>query len=332
MSRTIAALYDSRSEAEMARSRLLSHIRARSPRILAKDTAGALDGLKIARKDVESYRRGLQHGGHLLVAEVPGGTKAEHIVELLRPSARQQTQEPVDAQAADVEQGFRVEDPVQTTPKQVSGTLGQGPGSNAPQRRPNPTAHRLRSTEVQPPTDGFEEGDAVGGQPASPVAVDRSATEADLEVTPTVPASNTSAQAVVEEAHIPVVKEELRVGKRQVSRGRARVRSFTRETPVHEQVDLCDEEVQIDSRPSEQHLNESEVESAGLFKDRVFEIAEMREEAVVTKVAVVREEIIVQKLLKHRTETVHDTVRHTEVEIEDLPASEEDGLNHATRR
>ena len=40
---------------------------------------------------------------------------------------------------------------------------------------------------------------------------------------------------VVEEQHIPIVEEQLVVGKREVNRGGARVRSYIKETPVHEQ-------------------------------------------------------------------------------------------------
>jgi stress response protein YsnF len=52
----------------------------------------------------------------------------------------------------------------------------------------------------------------------------------------------------------------------------------------------------------------------------VFEVAEMREEPVVTKTAVVREEVIIRKRISEHVETVGDTVRHTEIEVEDLPA------------
>jgi stress response protein YsnF len=67
------------------------------------------------------------------------------------------------------------------------------------------------------------------------------------------------------------------------------------------------------------------MEAGGLFKERVFEIAEMREEPVVTKIAVVHEEVIVRKIVKERTETIRDSVRQTQVEVEDLPLPEEEG-------
>jgi stress response protein YsnF len=54
---------------------------------------------------------------------------------------------------------------------------------------------------------------------------------------------------VVQEEHIPLVEEELRVGKREVNRGGARVRSYVREVPVHEQVSLREEHVDVERRP-----------------------------------------------------------------------------------
>ena len=100
------------------------------------------------------------------------------------------------------------------------------------------------------------------------------------------------------------------------------MRSFTREAAAEEQVTLRDEVVEVDSRVVGRRLTDSEVEAGELFKERVFEIAEMREEPVVTKEAVVREEVIVRKVVKPRTETIRDTVRHTQIEVEDLPTAD----------
>ena len=49
---------------------------------------------------------------------------------------------------------------------------------------------------------------------------------------------------------IPVVEEQLRVGKREVARGGARVRSYMVETPVNEQVRLREEHVSVERRRS----------------------------------------------------------------------------------
>ena len=52
-----------------------------------------------------------------------------------------------------------------------------------------------------------------------------------------------------QEEVIPVAEEELRVGKREVSGGRVRVRSYVVETPVQEQVSFREEHVSVERRP-----------------------------------------------------------------------------------
>jgi stress response protein YsnF len=51
------------------------------------------------------------------------------------------------------------------------------------------------------------------------------------------------------------------------------------------------------------------------------EVRETAEQAVVSKDARVVEEVTVAKDVKERTETIRDTVRHTVVEVEQLPGS-----------
>jgi hypothetical protein len=53
------------------------------------------------------------------------------------------------------------------------------------------------------------------------------------------------------------------------------------------------------------------------FQDRTIEAEEHREEAVVSKDARVKEEVVLRKTEGQRTETIDDSVRHTEVEVED---------------
>jgi uncharacterized protein (TIGR02271 family) len=121
-----------------------------------------------------------------------------------------------------------------------------------------------------------------------------------------------SATGTGEEA-IPVVEEELRVGKRDVSHGRVRVRSYVVEEPVSEEVDLRQDRVEIERRPVDRPLAGDE----HAFTDRTIEAEEHAEEAVVSKDARVKEEIALRRERGERTETVTDTVRHTEVEVED---------------
>jgi stress response protein YsnF len=116
-----------------------------------------------------------------------------------------------------------------------------------------------------------------------------------------------------DEERIPLAEEQIVVGKREVSRGRVRVRSYVVETPVEERVTLHQERVDIEHRPVDRPIEPGEE----AFRERVIEATETSEEAVVSKEAQVREEVVVRKEAEERTETVHDTVRRTEVEIED---------------
>jgi uncharacterized protein (TIGR02271 family) len=115
---------------------------------------------------------------------------------------------------------------------------------------------------------------------------------------------------------IPVVEEELHVGKRAVERGKVRIHSHVVERPVSEQVSLREERVSVERRPAE---GGARTGAAGedLFRERTIEMDERSEEAVVSKEARVKEELVVRKDVDERTENVSDTVRRTEVEVDD---------------
>jgi uncharacterized protein (TIGR02271 family) len=119
--------------------------------------------------------------------------------------------------------------------------------------------------------------------------------------------------SATDEASIPVIEERLRVGKREVGHGRVRIRSYVVETPVQEQVTLREERVQVERRPVDRPLAGSEA----AFQERTVEATERGEEAVVSKEARVKEEVSLRKTAEERTETVRDTVRRTEVKVED---------------
>lgn len=120
---------------------------------------------------------------------------------------------------------------------------------------------------------------------------------------------NTGAEQV-----IPIVEEELTVGKRQVQRGGARVHTFVTERPVEESVSLHEEHVTVDRRPVDRVVTGTD----GAFAESTFEVTETAEVPVVAKEARVVEEVVVGKTATDRTETVSDTVRRTDVEVEEI--------------
>jgi len=123
------------------------------------------------------------------------------------------------------------------------------------------------------------------------------------------------------EQSIPVVEESVRVGKREVQRGGVRVYSHLVERPVEEKVTLRDEKVKVERRPVDRPASESDFKA---FKEGSIELRETGEEAVLQKTARVVEEVVVGKDVKERTETVRDSVRKTDVKVENLGSTASD--------
>lgn len=113
---------------------------------------------------------------------------------------------------------------------------------------------------------------------------------------------------------IPVVEEELRVGKRQTQRGGVRVRSHNYEKPVEANVELHEEHGTVARRRVDRPATETDVANA----EASIEVRDTAEEAVVAKDARVVEEVVVGKEASNRTETISDSVRRTEVDVEDV--------------
>jgi hypothetical protein len=289
MPRTVAALYDSRAEAELAGVRLVSQLKAKPPRIIGRDTVAAVDDLRISKDDVETYRQELRRGAHLLVAQVPSGASAERVIELLEQARDSSLGELADAR----ENGENRDEGVSV---RVADNTAAGA---APAITP-------KNAPIEPAGDAHLASDTVAGGKSEP------------------PARVRHHNAPPEEHQPMSGGQELRIGRRQVAGARARVRAFTHDAPAEEQVTLRDQMIEVESRPCNRTLTDNEVEAGGLFKERVFEATETREEPVVTKVPVVREEVIVRKTVKERTETIRETVQQTDIEVEDLPGTEKD--------
>ena len=112
---------------------------------------------------------------------------------------------------------------------------------------------------------------------------------------------------------IPVVEEQLVVGKRDVIRGGVHVRSYVTETPVHEQIRLRNEQVNVERRSVDLPLSTVDADA---FRERTINMTASGEEAVVGKTARVVEEVVVSKTAEEHVENVDDTVRRTDVEVE----------------
>jgi len=294
---TVTAMYSTRQEAEKAAAAIRQDtaIGATNVRILpesgqgttttASDEGGFLNSLRnffMPEEDRYGYAEGMRRGS-CMVAVDTDETHADHVMSLLEDHGA------IDMDAE--EKRWRAE-----------GWRGYESSSTATAGGTHSTTTETTTTQTTATglpsigTAGTRES-AVGTRATAPVG-----TTGTAGVTGTAGTTGTSET-------IPLVEETLRVGKRQVSTGRVRVRTYVVETPVNETVHLREEHVEVERRPVDRPVKAGE----DLFREREIEATTSREEAVVSKEARVREELVVHKSAEERDETIRDTVRRTEV-------------------
>jgi len=110
---------------------------------------------------------------------------------------------------------------------------------------------------------------------------------------------------------IALGEEVLEVGKRTENRGTARIRRFVVETPIERQVTLQSERVVVERRRPV-----SDKVTGEILTEVTVEIVETEEVPTVEKRLRLREEIVVRTERAQRIETVKETVRRDEVEIQ----------------
>ena len=128
------------------------------------------------------------------------------------------------------------------------------------------------------------------------------------------PTTSANSKLATNEDAIQLSEESLAVGKRVVNRGGTRIRRFVVETPVEESITLRDEKVTLERHPVTDGRPATDS-----FTEKTVEMTESTEEAIVSKTAHVYEEVGLNKEVTERVETVRDTVRKEEVEIEQIP-------------
>jgi len=131
--------------------------------------------------------------------------------------------------------------------------------------------------------------------------------------TPDIPASDRNRNT--ENTTIPIIEENIQIGKQQVRTGGAYIKARIVEKPIEETVNLKEERLNIERNPVDRPANSNDFDT---FKEGVIELEERKEVPVVNKEARVVEEINVNKEVSEHTETVRDTVRKTEVNIENI--------------
>ena len=289
MSRTITALFDSRSDAEAAKNRLHManidashvHVHDQSSQGFRSEGAysdhqdrGVWDSIKNAflpDEDRHTYEEGVRRGGALLTADVEEH-QVDDAVRVLE-----------DSNSIDIDD---------------------------------------RSQQWR--SQGWNYGEGAGAATGLGAAAGAFATSTDRDTSDrdSLIGRGTGTGNTVEEESIPVVEERLQVGKREVERGGVRVRSYVTETPVHEQLRLRNERVDVERRTVDQPLSAAEGDA---FRERTVEMTARGEEAMVAKEARVVEEVVVRKTADEEVRNIDDTVRRTDVEVDDL------GTTHGVR-
>jgi uncharacterized protein (TIGR02271 family) len=292
----LTAVYDSASTAYAARDALVSAIPNIEATVHSADAADTVDACGFwanlknrfgSDHDRAVYGESLRRGGCLVTARVPEAWE-DAALDLLEQT------DAVDIEARSAEwraQGWQAGSPAASGTVARSGVAAGSSGLVASTAGVAFAATQQADLgEDRSMVTGYSSTAAVGG--------------ADREAAAAVPGQGDV---------IPVVEEELRVGKREVGRGSVRVRSYAVERPVEEQVELRHERVTIERRPVARELGPDEA----AFQERTIEAVERGEEAVVSKTARVTEEINLRKEVECDVQTVRDSVRKTEIEIDD---------------
>jgi stress response protein YsnF len=114
---------------------------------------------------------------------------------------------------------------------------------------------------------------------------------------------------------LKLAEEQLNVGKRLFETGTTRIRRFITETPVEQQVSLHEEHAEVVRKAISDPSYVADID----WSDKAYEVQETAEQAVVSKSSRVVEEVTLRKTGSDRVETVKDSVRRQQVEVEKIP-------------
>lgn len=126
-----------------------------------------------------------------------------------------------------------------------------------------------------------------------------------------------------EEDILRLAEEQIEVGKRLVSEGSTRVRRYTVTDQVSEDISLHEQHADIFRRSVNEPALAGEVD----WSEKTVEVAETHEQPVINKTTHVKEEVVVRTDGSERTETINDTVRRQEVDIDHARAGLDNELS-----
>ncbi|WP_333896976.1 YsnF/AvaK domain-containing protein [Mixta calida] len=188
----------------------------------------------------------------------------------------------------------------------VPGTLDHDSGKS--------TAGKTGATDLltgKDSTTGVTGASTTGVTGASTTGVTGASTTG---VTGTTAAGVTGAALTGSENHeaLKLAEEQVDIGKRQVSDGVVRLRRYTVEDEVAEDVSLFEQHADVFRTAVDEPAYLSDVD----WSEKTIEVEESHEVPTVSKTARIKEEVGVRNETSEHVETVKDTVRRQEVEVE----------------
>ena len=119
---------------------------------------------------------------------------------------------------------------------------------------------------------------------------------------------------------VRLAEEQLNVGKRLFETGTTRVRRYVVEKPVEAEVTLHEEHADVVRRAISDPSYVQDID----WTDRTIDVTETAERPVVGKTTRLAEEVVIRKSGSDRVETVRDTVRQQQVDVERTAAKDKD--------
>lgn len=248
---------------------------------------GALTNAGVPEEDANIYAEGIRRGGALLSVEADSEADADRVAGIMN----QYNVVNIDRRGEEYRQaGWTRFDP-NAEPYHLTTHATEGSDVTT-----------QVSTTMQPAT-GEVAQPAMTTVPSVPVASGR------VETT-------TRSVEQGDRLAVPIIEEQLRVGKREVEAGGVRVYKRVVETPFSEQVTVRDEHVRVERRPVERPVTDADLQK---LRQTPLEIRERDQQVVVEKQARIVEEVVVRKEAAEHIETIEDTVRRTNVDIQEIP-------------
>jgi len=307
MQHTLVAVFDNRTDAQNALNELLSSGFSSNDARLSDGDAGtssvsstghdADTGIGSGIKHFFSNLFGTDNSDH--ASRYEGAvTRGQHVVTLTADSL------PEVERAADIVERYGPTD----IDEHSAGVGSMGAGAMLAGSQSGMGTSSM-SAQSSSPASGSTAGSALGSTSGS-LQQDNLTSGASQQRDTAMDTARTAATQ-----SIPVVEEQLKVGKREVQRGGVRIYSRVVETPVNETVGLREEHVDVQRRRVDEPVSPAD---ATAFKEQTIEMRETAEEAVVEKSARIVEEVTFGKQVSERQEQITDTLRHTEVDVQRL--------------